>query len=903
MRTIRSLLSALRSLLRRERVERELDAELQFHLEQEMAERLAAGEGAADAHSSARRSLGSVAHAKDACRDSLGLRLADAVRQDLRQTVRTLLRQPGFALVIVLSLALGIGANTAIFQLINAVRLRTLPVPDPQEIVSVRVEGGNHGLGLGNGFNADLTFALWQRIRDNQTAFSGVFAWGNAPLLLGSGADAELIDGLWVSGELFSVLRLSPARGRLLTTTDDQRGCGTGGAVLSYAYWQRRFGGDEAVLGNTLTVLGRPVPIIGVAPKGFFGLEVGKSFDVALPICAEASWGTSADRGDVWWLAVMGRVKPDWTVTRVSKHLRALSPGIFEATVPPGYSRFIDDKYRSLRLMATPAGNGSSRLRESYDTPLLLLLAMTGIVLLVACVNLANLMLARATARQREIAVRIAIGASRRRVVFQFLTEGMVLSILGGALGVGLSSVLSRDLVALLDTEVEPILIDVSPDWRVLAFSAGVAVSTCLVFALIPAIRALRGQPLAAIKDGSRGATRGRDSFSIHRLLVASQIALSLILLTGALLFVRSFRNLATLDAGFRQRDIVFMFAGYQALNLPPDQRQAYQQRLVEEIQSVPGVSSAASTTYIPLANSSWTLGIHVPNAQGEEVGDSKFTYVSPGYFATMDVPFVSGRDFNSFDREDTARVAIVNEAFVRRYIRTASPIGARMRTVAEPGNPSTVYDVIGVVKDTKYGNLREGTPAMSFVPSTQNPDRRPNAIVVIHSSVASDALVSDLRRRIKESHPDMLVRFRVFERQIQDGLSRERLMAWLAGFFGAAAAVLAVIGLYGLLSYIVQRRNHEIGIRVALGATRSSIVLLVLRQTAVLIVAGLSVGIPVCLVTGRAASSLLFGLSPTDVPTLVAAAGLLAAVAAFASLGPAWRAARIDPMRALRQE
>jgi putative ABC transport system permease protein len=902
MRLIRSLFSWLRSWLWRERVERELDAELRFHLEQETAARIAAGDDEAEARAAARRAIGSVAHAKDGCRDSLGLRVADALQQDLRHTVRTLFHQPGFALVVVLSLGLGIGGNTAIFRLINAVRLRTLPVPDPAEIVSVRVAGGNRGLGLSSGFNSDLTFALWQRIRESQTAFSGVFAWGNTQFLLGSGADADVIEGLWVSGELFPVLRLSPVRGRLLTTTDDQNGCGTGGAVLSYAYWLRRFGGDEAVVGKSLSLMGRPVRIIGVAQKGFFGLEVGKSFDVALPICAEATWGTSAGRRDVWWLTVMGRLKPDWTVARAFKQLNALSPGIFEATVPPGYSRVIDDQYRRLRLTATAAGNGSSRLRESYDTPLLLLLAMTGMVLLVACVNLANLMLARATARQREIAVRIAIGASSRRVVFQFLTEGLVLSMLGGALGLGLSSALSRGLVALLDSEVEPILIDVSPDWRVLAFSAGVAISTCLVFALIPALRSLRGQPLAALKDGGGGATRGRDSFSIHRVLVASQIALSLILLAGALLFVRSFRNLTTLDAGFRRHGIVF--AGFlQGMSLPPDQRPASQQRLLEEIQSVPGVSAAALTTYIPLANASWTLGVHVPNSQGEEVGDAKFTYVSPEYFATMDVPLVSGRDFNTYDRADSARVAIVNEAFVRRYIRAAGPIGARLRTVAEPGMPSTVYDVIGVVKDTKYGNLREGTPAMAFVPSTQNPDRRPSGVVAIRTSVDPDALIRDLRQRLRASHPDVTVRFRVFERQIQEGLSRERLMAWLAGFFGIAAAVLAVIGLYGLLSYIVQRRHHEIGIRVALGATWSSVVLLVLRQTALLVVAGLSAGLPICLVTGRSASSLLFGLSPTDLPTLAAAAGLLAAIAACASLAPAWRAARIDPIRALREE
>jgi predicted permease len=521
----------------------------------------------------------------------------------------------------------------------------------------------------------------------------------------------------------------------------------------------------------------------------------------------------------------------------------------------------------------------------------------------VACVNLANLMLARATARQREIAVRIAIGASRRRVVFQFLTEGFVLAMLGGALGVALSNGLSHALVALLNTEADPILIDVRQDWRVLLFTGGIAMSTCLLFALIPALRSARVQPVSAMKDGGRGATDGRSAFSLHRVLVASQIALSLMLLASAFLFVRSFRNLMTIDAGFRERGIVFMSASLAGRRLPVEQRTAYRRQLLEEIRSVPQVTSAALTTYLPLANASWTLGVHVLNPQGEEVGDAKFTYVSSRYFETMGSRLLAGRDFDESDRVDSRKVAIVNETFVRRYVRTPNPLGTRLRTVAEPENPATTYEVIGVVSDTKYGNLRETTPPMTFVPISQNPDQRPNAMMAIQSSVDPDALVSDLRRRVRESHPDMLVRFKVFERQIQDGLSRERLMAWLAGVFGTIAAILAVSGLYGLLSYIVQRRDHEIGIRVALGATRSSVVLLVLRQTAFLVLTGLAAGLPACLIMGRSAASLLFGLSPHDVPTLAAATGLLATIAALASLVPACRAARIDPIRALREE
>jgi len=903
MRAISSLMTWLRSLLRRDRVEHELEAELQFHLEQETAARIADGENAAEARAAALRSLGSVAHTKDGCRDSLGLRVADALRQDLRQTGRTLLREPGFALVVIASLALGIGGNTAIFQLINAVRLRTLPVANPQEIVAVRVDGGHRGLGLSNGYNADLTFALWERVREQHDPFSTVFAWGSTQFILGSGANAEALDGLWVSGEVFPSLRLSPAAGRLIVEADDRRGCSAGSAVLSYAFWQRRFGGDPAIVGRTLLLMERPVPVIGVAPPGFFGLEVGKSFDVALPICAEAAWGTSAERRDVWWLAVMGRLRPDWTVARASAQLTAISPAIFEATVPPGYSRESDDIYKGFRLTATAAGNGSSRLRESYDAALWLLLAMTGIVLLVACVNLASLMLARAVARQRDLAVRIALGASRRRVVFQFLAEGLALSMVGGVMGLALSSALSRGLLSLLNTESYPILIDVGTDWRVLAFSSAGVIAACLLFAMIPALRTLRGQPLAAIRDGGRGATLGRDSFSIQRLLVASQIALSLVLLAGALLFVRSFRNLVTLDAGFHQHGIVFAVTNFGGRNIPADARSAFRQQLLDDVRSTPGVASAALTTYIPLANSSWSLAIRVASPSGEKAGGSRFTYVSPRYFETMGIRLLAGRDFNDFDRADTRRVAIVNETFVKRYLGLSNPVGAQMRTVGEPGSPPTPYEIIGVVSDTKYGNLWDAIPSMTFVPITQNPDPRPLAIIAVRSAGDQNAIVSDLRNRFKSAHPDLPARFTVFERQVQDGLSRERLMAWLAGFFGAVAAALVVIGLYGLLSYIVQRRTNEIGIRVALGATRSSIGALVLRQTVWLVAAGLVIGVPVSLVAGRSAASLLFGLTPTDPPTIVAAAGLLAAVAVCASLAPAWRAARVDPIRALRED
>ena len=749
----------------------------------------------------------------------------------------------------------------------------------------------------------NLTFALWEQLRDHQQALVQPFAWGPDRMPLGSGADMEILDGLWVSGGLFPALRIAAARGRLFTDADDRPGCGAGTAVLSYTFWQRHFGGDDAIVGKTLLMANRAIPVVGVAPKEFFGLEVGKGFDVALPLCAEAAWGNSTARRDVWWLTVMGRLKPDWSTTRAAEHFKTLGPGMLAVTTPSGYDGYHDRTYRSLQLTAVGAGNGSSRLRQNYDTALWLLLAMTGIVLLVACVNLANLMLARATARQRELAVRIAIGASRGRVLFQFLAEGMLLALAGGALGVALSILLSSGLVRLLETEREPILLDVGADWRVLAFTACVAMATCLVFTLAPALRSLHVKPLAAMQRAGRGLTTNRESFSLHRVLVASQIALTLVLLAGAFLFTRSFRKLTAVDAGFRQSDIVFMAVNYASRRLPAAAKPNFERQLVAELEAIPGVESAAQTSYVPLANASWALGVRVPSDHGEATGDSRFTYVSPGYFDTMSVRRTAGRDFNDFDRSHSQKVAIVNETFVRRYLGTATPIGAHFLSIAEPGIPSETYEIVGVTRDTKYGNLRDETPAMTFVPAAQNPDRRPMTTIAIRSGRNSNQLIEEVRSSFRRTHPDVMFRFQVFERQIRDSVSRERVMAWLAGFFGALAAVLAIVGLYGLMSYVVQRRVHEIGIRLALGATTVSVLTLVLGQTAILITAGVAAGLPLTLLTARAAGSLLFGLSPQDIPTLAAAVGVLAAIAATASLAPAWRAARIDPTRALREE
>jgi predicted permease len=460
----------LRSLFRSTTVERELDEELQYHLQRQIDLNLERGMSPGQARHAALRAMGGLEQHKELMRDHRRVQFADILSRDLRYGLRVLRRSPIFAAVAILSLTLGIGANAAIFQLIDAVRLRSLPIANPGELVEVRAEGVD-GFGISSGFAAQATFPLWEQFRAQQTAFATMFAWGNTIFLAGRGSEAVGARGLWVSGDFFRALGIPPARGRLLTAADDRPGCGAGPAVISHAFWQTYFGGGESVVGRTLTLLEQPFTVVGVTPPAFTGLEIGQTFDVAVPLCSAALFGDSLERRDLWWLSVMGRLKPDWTRARASGQLRALSPGVLEATVPPsGYGADLLERYRSFRFEAVPAGRGISRLRDAHGTSLSLLLGLTGLVLLITCGNLATLMLARASAREREVAVRAAIGASRPRLVSQMMIESLLVAVAGAALAVPAAVWSGRALVAVLDTPANPIVLTLAADWRMIAF-------------------------------------------------------------------------------------------------------------------------------------------------------------------------------------------------------------------------------------------------------------------------------------------------------------------------------------------------------------------------------------------------------------------------------------------------
>jgi putative ABC transport system permease protein len=831
---------------------------------------------------------------------SLGF--AGTIWQDLRYGARLLRLNPVFTLVATLSLALGIGANTAIFQLLDAVRLRTLPVRNPQELAEVKIADRSWASGNFSSRHPEITNPQWELIRNQQQAFSGIFAWSSDNFNLARGGQARYAQGLWVSGEAFNVLSVPPVLGRVFTAADDRRGCGSPGVVISYPFWQREFGGQATALGSKLSLDGHPFEVIGVTPAGFFGVEVGRSFDVAVPICSEPVIKGEYTRLDMrhgWWLALTGRLKPGWTLARASAQVRTISRGVFEATVPPIYNPDGVKHYLDYKLGAFPGGTGLSSLREDYENPLWLLLSIAGLVLLIACANLANLMLARASAREREIAVRLAIGASRLRLIRQLLAESLLLAFLGAVVGALLAGVLSQSLVSFLSTEGNPLFIDLQPDWRVLGFTAGLAVLTTVLFGLTPALRATRTAPGAVLKAGGRAMTASRERFGLRRVLVVSQVALSLVLLVGALLFVRSLRNLVTLNAGFRQDGIVIAQLDFTRLNVPKERRQPFKRELIDLIQGIPGVEGAADSSIIPISGSGWNQNILLDR---KSKGLSWFSRITPGYFRTLGTPLLAGRNFDAHDTLNSPKTAIVNETFARKLLG-GSPLGKTFHLEQGPGEPDPLYQVVGVVQDTKYYGLREDFRAIAFFPAAQEANPDSGAQILVRSSTPLVSLIAAVKRAILGANPDIDLDFKVFKTQINDSLLQERLMATLSGFFGLLAALLATIGLYGVMSYMVAQRQNEIGVRMALGANGRDVLRMILREAGLLLAIGLAVGTALAVAAGRAATSMLYGLKPHDPITMALAIASLGAVALLASYVPAHRAARLEPMMALRDE
>jgi predicted permease len=825
---------------------------------------------------------------------------------DLVYAVHRLARSPGFALAAVLTLALGIGANTAIFQLLEAVQLRSLPVQDPAGLAEVRIADMDGARGAFSTWHAGATHGIWEQIRDRQQAFAGVFAWSTGGLSLESTGEPRLANAILASGRFFDTLGVRPVLGRVLTDEDDRKGCAAPVAVLSHAFWQREYGGERSVVGRTIKLGRYPYQVIGVAAAGFTGLEVGQGFDVAVPLCSEAlppGSQSRLDSGTDWWLVVMGRLKPGWTLERASAQLATVSPGIFEASLPSNYPRESVDRYLDFKLRALPASGGISQLREQYSDSLFFLQATAGLVLLVGCANLASLMLARATARERELAARVALGAGRGRLVQLLLCESLVLAALGAFLGAWLAGGLSNVLVSAIDTEPSSLFLDLAFDWRVFGFAALVATSTCVLFGLGPALRAARVSPEAVMRVASRGTTEGRARLGLRRALVVGQVGLSLVLVAGAFLSARSLGNLQHEETGLELGNVLVAYVDLSPLELSVDRRLGYRRELLGRLRAVPGIVSAAETSVVPLSGTSWSNDVWREGFDSAQRTNARLTDTSPEYFATLGVRVLQGRLFDERDSPQARTVAIVNESLARALVGSASPVGQRFRRQSTPRQPEQVFEIVGVVEDTKYQNLRAEMPPIAYLPVSQ--DSRPGSFaqILIRTAGVPTAMVPSLREAFRQAHPGIVATFSDFPGMLERALVRDRLVAMLSGFFGLLALLLAALGLYGVMAFVVSRRTGEIGIRMALGAQRTAIVRMVLRESLALVALGVVAGSALALVLARTVRSLVFGIEPTDPLTLAAAGLVLALVGLGASYFPARRASRLDPVAALHQE
>jgi predicted permease len=876
---------------------RELRSDLELEEEEQRESHLPPDE----ARHAARRAFGNELLIRERTHEAWGSASFERLWSDVRYGLRRLGRAPGFVITAVSILALGIGANAAIFQLLDAVRLRTLPVKDPPSLALIHIDGGNKGFGISTSSDS-LSYAVWRELHDAQKGFSGVFAWADANVELGAGNDKKPTHSVWVTGDTFSTLGVTPVRGRLFAAADDRPGCGIGAAVISYGFWQAQFGGSESAIGTVVMLDDHATQIIGVTPARFSGIDVGKSFDIALPLCSLTSYhpaSTALARSDFSFLTVMGRLRPSWTLAQASDQLSSISPAIFRATEPLGYGNGAHAFYTSFRLGAYPAANGISELRESYDSALWLLLGITGLVLLLACANLGGLMLVRATTRQAEMAVRLAIGASRLSLVRQLFVESALIALAGTAVGIAIAKLLSNAVIAFLGNGKNALYLDTSLDWQMLSFLALATTLTCVIFGLIPGLRASQTAPVEALKSRGQTGFTGRQRSTFQKALVAGQIAISVVLLVGAVCFVRSFTNLMTLDVGFDTHDLIIASVDFSHISMPRERNEPFLESLVASIQSLPQVRAAAATTHVPLDGSSWTLGFHVDGKDGS----SKYTWITPDYFRTMRMQVLAGRNFGQQDTATSPPAVIVNQTFVRQFLNGRDAVGQTVESRAEPNYPATHYQIVGVVNDSKYAGLKEQIPPQAFVPMSQYTAGSPQGLVLIRCSQSPAAVMPAVRDRLQQIAPQMHIEYSLLHTEIKEGLVREGLMAALSGFFGALAVLLATVGLYGLISYMVARRTSEIGIRLALGASRMTIARQIIREATALVCCGLLPGIVFAMFAIRSARSLLYGFGSSGWTSFLAAGALLLAVAIGASWFPARRAASVDLIRTLRAE
>ncbi|HKS66550.1 MAG TPA: ABC transporter permease [Candidatus Acidoferrales bacterium] len=880
----------------------QLDSELRFHVEHQTADNIAAGMNPDEARRRALAQFGGLEYIKEETRDARGTHFIESLLQDIRFALRMLRKSPGFTAVAILTLALGIGANTAIFSLIEAVMLRMLPVQNPQQLVQIKVKSPRS-----QDPGSSVTTPIWEQVRDHQDVFAGVFAWSPRTFDLADGGEENDINGIYASGDYFNVLGVRPTAGRLLTTSDDVRGC-SGVAVLSYGFWQERYAGAQSAVGASIRLNGHYFPIVGVSHRGFSGTDVGTPFEVAIPICAAAILGRSLDVRDAWWLSMIGRLKPGANIAQAQARMKVLSPTLFGAVVPQDWSAKSQDIFRNDTFVLNAASTGSTSsdgVREQYSQPLEILMFVVGLVLLIACANIASLLLARSAARQKEIAVRLSLGASRARLIRQVLTESIVLSGAGAILGVFFARWGSALLVRFVSTDQSQVFLDLKMDGRVLAFTIGIAVLCGLLFGILPAFRATRVSASSAMKEGQSQHAGGGSQSAAARWIVAAQVALSLILLIGTGLFIRTFANLMTLNAGFDPNNVLLIDANVRRAGLPEPALVPLYSQMLAKLQALPGVVSASQCLLYPLSSGDeWNFEASVPGYQPPNGVEPRvyLNWVTPGYFSTMRTPLLEGRVFAARDSANSTPVVVINQLLAKTYFRGQDPIGKHIQLGGmEIGDKP--LEIIGVVQNAKRDSLDQDFLSTAYVPLAQIHSIREDTTFEIRTATTPGALIPAVRHAMASINKSASLQFSTLKQQADDSVLQERLLAALSGFFGGLALLLTAIGLYGVIAYMVTQRTHEIGMRMALGAQRTSILRLVLRDALIALSVGVAAGLLGAMWGTRLVQQLLYGVKPTDPWSIALAVAALVCIALIASYIPARRAMKVDPIVALRYE